>query len=202
MSQQHWNTVYQTKPTNTVSWYEAYPKRSVDTIRAFSLPADAHILDVGGGDSRLVDALLELGFTNLTVLDISANALERAKIRLGDRAGQVRWVVADITDYQPAQPVDVWHDRAAFHFLITAGAVARYLEAAESGIRPGGYLTLGTFAANGPTHCSGLLVRQYSPTDLTRQFSRRFVKLYCEEADHHTPSGAVQTFTFCQFERR
>ena len=105
-------------------------------------------------------------------------------------------------DCWPAQPVDVWHDQAAFHFLTTADAVGRYLEAAESGIRPGGYLTVGTFSANGPTHCSGLPIRQYSPTDLTGQFSRQFVKLYCEEADHHTPTGAVQAFTFCQLERR
>lgn len=202
MNQHHWNTVYQSKPTDAVSWYEAYPQRSVDTICAFGLPTNARIVDVGGGDSRLVDALLDLGFTNLTVLDISANALERTKMRLGDRAAMVQWVITDVTDYQPTLPVDVWHDRAAFHFMTTADAVARYLDAAGSGIRPGGYLTVGTFSTNGPTQCSGLPVRQYSPDALAGQFSGHFTKLYCDEADHHTPTGAVQSFTFCQFERQ
>ncbi|MBC8153024.1 MAG: class I SAM-dependent methyltransferase [Bacteroidetes bacterium] len=194
MSQQHWNTVYQTKPSDTVSWYEAYPQRSVDTIQAFGLATDARIVDVGGGDSRLVDALLDLGFTNITVLDISSDALERAS--------QVHWVVANITDYRPTQSFDVWHDRAAFHFLTTATAVSSYLDVAGSGIRPGGYLTIGTFSTNGPTQCSNLPVRQYSPDALAGEFSGTFSKLYCEEADHYTPTGTVQAFTFCQFERR
>ncbi|MEZ0612369.1 trans-aconitate 2-methyltransferase [Fibrella sp. WM1] len=202
MDQTHWNQVYQTKAAETVSWYEAYPQRSVDTIVSFGLSPQARLIDVGGGDSRLVDALLDLGFVNLTVLDISMSALERAKRRLGNRADLVSWIVADITSYQPDQPFDIWHDRAAFHFLTTPAEVARYLAVAKAGIKTGGILTVGTFAENGPTHCSGLPVRQYAPDTLARQFSAHFTKRHCETTEHQTPSGAKQAFTFCQFERK
>ncbi len=197
----HWNTVFQTKRPDEVSWYEAYPGRSVDTVEGFGLPRTARIIDIGGGDSRLVDALLVLGYEHLTVLDISADALDRAKTRLGTLAQRVQWVVSDVTTYQPDEPFDLWHDRAAFHFLTTDDAVARYLAAAESGVRAGGYLTVGTFSDNGPTQCSGLPVQQYSPDQLAGRFGRQFAKIHCNEADHQTPTGAVQRFTFCQFRR-
>ncbi len=199
--QTHWNTVFQTKRPDEVSWYEAYPHRSVATLEGFGLPRTARIIDIGGGDSRLVDALLALDYACLTVLDISADALDRAKTRLGKLAHRVQWIVSDVTTYRPAEPFDIWHDRAAFHFLTTTDAVARYLAAAEAGVRAGGYLTVGTFSDNGPKQCSGLPVQQYSPDQLAGRFGQQFDKLRCDEADHQTPTGAVQRFTFCQFQR-
>lgn len=197
----YWNTIYQTKPAHTVSWYEHYPHHSVRMILSAELPLDARIIDVGGGDSRLVDALLALGFQNVTVLDLSQHALDRAKARLGHRADEVNWLVEDITAFTPPVPFDFWHDRAAFHFLTTPDLVARYLHVAQAGIRKGGVLTVGTFAEDGPTRCSGLPVRQYSPKTLTGQFAPYFTRQQCDAVDHQTPSGVVQAFTFCQFTR-
>ena len=202
INEQHWNQVYRTKAETEVSWFEAYPHRSVATIQAFGLLKTAPIIDVGGGESRLVDALLELGYQDLTVLDISAEALAKAQQRLGHQATRVRWVVCDVTTYRPDKPFQVWHDRATFHFLTADTQVRAYLTNAERGVAPGGFLTVGTFSDHGPTRCSGLTVRQYSPATLSRQFARWFTKLYCEEADHATPGGSVQTFTFCQFQRK
>ena len=201
-NQQHWNQVYSTKAETEVSWFEVYPHRSVATIQAFNVPKTASIIDIGGGESRLVDALLDLGYENLTVLDISAEAFAKAKQRLGSRAMRVRWVVSDVTTFRPDTPFRVWHDRATFHFLTADAQVDSYLTIAQQGVVPGGFLTVGTFSDRGPTRCSGLTVRQYSPATLTNQFAKGFAKLYCEEADHQTPGGQVQTFTFCQFQRQ
>lgn len=198
----HWNTVYSTKQPTEVSWYEAYPQHSVDTIVGFNLPKTTAIIDVGGGDSRLVDALLDLGYTNLTVLDISAQALERAKVRLGTLADAVNWVVSDVTQFRPDQAFTVWHDRATFHFLTTVPQLDSYLSLIERSVVPGGFLSVATFSDTGPTQCSGLTVRQYSPDALTNQFIRGFARLKCEEADHLTPFQTYQRFTFCQFQRR
>ncbi len=201
VDQQHWNKVYSSKAETDVSWYETYPHRSVSTIESFSLSKMARIIDVGGGESRLVDALLTLGYQNLTVLDISVEALARAQQRLGNRARRVRWVISDVTTFQPEEPFHIWHDRATFHFLTHEPQINAYLANAEQSVIPGGFLTVGTFSDRGPSQCSGLTVRQYSPITLASQFANRFTKLHCEEADHQTPTGSVQTFTFCQFQR-
>lgn len=200
--QQHWNHVYETKRSNEVSWYEDYPHYSVDTIEGFNVPKTARIVDVGGGDSRLVDALLDLGYENLTILDISAQALERAKARLGSAAHRVQWVVGDVTQFQPDNNFNVWHDRATFHFLTVVQQTAAYLSIVEKNIVPGGFLSVATFSDKGPSQCSGLTVQQYSPDALTHQFARRFTKLQCEEITHPTPFGTEQLFTFCQFQRK
>lgn len=200
--EQHWNTVYQTKQPTEVSWYEEYPHYSVSLINGFNLTKTAKIIDVGGGDSRLVDALLELGYTDVTVLDISEQAIERAKARLGSRADQVQWVVSDITCFQPNHPFDLWHDRAAFHFLTTEPKINAYLSVAQRVILADDFLSVATFSDKGPSKCSGLTVRQYSQEALSQQFTGRFAKLRCEEITHETPFGTQQLFTTCQFQRK
>lgn len=200
--EQHWNNVYQTKQPTQVSWYEEYPHYSVSLINGFNLPKTAKVIDVGGGDSRLVDALLELGYTDVTVLDISEQAINRAKARLCSRADLVKWVVSDITNFQPNHPFDLWHDRAAFHFLTTEPQINAYLSIAKRAIPAGGFLSVATFSDRGPSTCSGLTVRQYSQEALSQQFMGLFVKLRCEEITHNTPFGTQQLFTTCQFQRK
>lgn len=161
----HWDTVYETKSPNQVSWTQEIPQTSIEFIDSFGLAKTAKIIDVGGGDSKLVDYLLDRGFENVTVLDISANALEKAKKRLGKRADNVNWVVSDITDFDPETRFDVWHDRATFHFLTTDAQVSKYMETARKSVNS--YLTIGTFSENGPLTCSGLAIKQYSEDALT-----------------------------------
>jgi ubiquinone/menaquinone biosynthesis C-methylase UbiE len=148
--EQHWNHVYHTKQPTDVSWYEEYPHYSVSLIEGFNLAKTARVIDVGGGDSRLVDALLELGYLNLTVLDISEQAIKRAKARLGSRADQVQWIVSDVTRFAPSQSFDAWHDRATFHFLTTEPQIDAYLSIAEQAIPAGGFLSVATFSDQGP----------------------------------------------------
>jgi hypothetical protein len=193
----HWENVYSTKQPNEVSWTQEIPQSSLDFIRGFQLPKSASIIDIGGGDSRLVDFLLEEGYTDITVLDISVSALERAKIRLGERGEKVTWIVSDITEFKPEKHYKVWHDRATFHFLTTTEQIESYLTIAREAID--GYLTIGTFSENGPKKCSGLDIKQYSEQDLITAFSKDFNKLKCIEEDHITPFNTLQNFTFCSF---
>lgn len=195
----HWDTVYQTKQPDEVSWTQSIPQTSLDFIHSFKLPKSAKIIDVGGGDSRLVDFLLDEGFENLTVLDISAKALERAKKRLGEKAKKVNWVVSDITDYKPETVFDVWHDRATFHFLTTTEEIAPYLELARKTVA--GFMTIGTFSDAGPKKCSGLNIKQYSESELQAQLDGGFEKIRCITEDHQTPFGTSQNFLFCSFKR-
>jgi cyclopropane fatty-acyl-phospholipid synthase-like methyltransferase len=193
----HWDTVYQTKQPNEVSWTQPMPQTSLDFIRSFDLPKTAKILDVGGGDSQLAEHLLQEGYENITVLDISRKALSRAKKRLGRQARKVKWVVSDITNFQPAEAFDVWHDRATFHFLTETGQVERYLETAQKAVSR--YLVVGTFSTTGPRKCSGLDIKQYSEADLEAAFEKGFRKIRCVNEDHETPFHTLQNFTFCSF---
>lgn len=195
----HWETVYETKHPNQVSWTQEVPHTSLQFIRSFGLAKTSSIIDIGGGDSRLVDFLLDEGFENITVLDISAKALDRAKQRLGHRAQQVNWVVSDILTFKPNTTFDVWHDRATFHFLIQTDQITSYLNLARSSVS--GYLTIGTFSETGPDKCSGLPVRRYDESDLTEQLQNGFDKLRCETEDHITPFATTQSFLFCSFKR-
>ena len=199
----HWDHIYATKRPDQVSWTQPAPGLSLAFIRSFGLPpASARIVDVGGGDSQLADHLLDLGYEHLTVLDISEEALRKAQTRLGpERAARVRWVVADVLDYHPNQPFDVWHDRAAFHFMTTELQVAAYMAVARAGVAPTGYLTIGTFSVDGPNRCSNLPVRQYDEETLTSQLRQGFQKVRCEREDHRTPFGTTQNFVFCSFRR-
>lgn len=196
----HWETVYETKEPSQVSWTQELPKTSLDFITSFDLPKNARIIDVGGGDSKLVDFLLEAGFTNITVLDISSKALERAKLRLGEKANKIEWIVSDITDFKPQRSFDLWHDRAAFHFLTSPEQKEKYLETIQNNVN--GYLVLGTFSENGPKKCSGLDIQQYSEASLSQLLEDDFEKIKCVTEDHTTPFNTTQNFLFCSFKKR
>ncbi len=197
--QKHWETVYRTKQPNEVSWTQEIPATSLDFIHAFNLPRTASIVDIGGGDSKFVDYLLEEGFENITVLDISAAALEKTKKRLGDKAAKVKWVVSDVTDFKPATKFDVWHDRATFHFLTTPQQIKKYIETASKSVT--GFLTIGTFSDKGPDKCSGLDTKKYSEKTLTSVLKKEFDKLRCITEYHLTPFQTSQHFLFCSFKR-
>lgn len=199
----HWETVYETKQPADVSWFQPLPARSVALIEAAGAGPDSAIIDIGGGDAMLVDALLERGHTQLTVLDLAGAALARARTRLGAHASSVTWIEVDITlATLPADSFDVWHDRAVFHFLTSPEDRERYLALATASIRRGGALVIGTFALDGPTRCSGLDVAQYSPGTLAAEFASAFELEHAVSDVHATPWGAEQRFTFVVLRRR
>lgn len=199
---EHWEKVFATKVENEFSWFQPYPKTSVEFLELFNLSLDANIIDIGGGDSHLVDVLIEKGYSNIYVLDISALALERAKKRLGEKANRVNWIVSDITDFKPKVKFDFWHDRAAFHFLTSEVQVSKYVSIAERAINPGGYLILGTFSETGPTKCSGLEIKQYNETSMSSRFEKSFERIKCIEEIHATPFNTTQNFLFCSFKKK
>ncbi|MEQ1552893.1 MAG: class I SAM-dependent methyltransferase [Ferruginibacter sp.] len=196
----HWDTVYKTKNPNEVSWTQAVPKTSLDFIHSFGVDKTAKIIDIGGGDSTLVDNLLNEGFVNITVLDISKTALLKAKKRLGVRAKTVQWIVSDVTNFEPTTTYDVWHDRATFHFLTTEEERAIYLKTAKNTVA--GYLTIGTFSEDGPDRCSGLEIKKYSKEKLSTEFKNSFDKIRCITENHITPFGTKQNFLFCSFKKQ
>jgi SAM-dependent methyltransferase len=198
-TQNHWDTVYKTKDPRQVSWTQAVPVTSLNFIHSFGLPKTAKIIDIGGGDSKLADYLLEEGYENITVLDISAQALNKAKKRLGDKAKKINWVVSDVTEFKPTTTFDVWHDRATFHFLTTGEQIAKYLNIAKKSVA--GFLTIGTFSESGPQKCSGLQTRQYSEEKLAAELQNGFDKIRCITEDHTTPFDTKQNFLFCSFKR-
>jgi len=195
----HWETVYETKNPDQVSWTQETPKTSLEYIHSFGLNKDAKIIDIGGGDSKLVDHLLHAGFKNITVLDISEKALEKAKKRLGEKAKNVNWIVSDITTFVPETSFDVWHDRAVFHFLTTPEDIEKYVTIVTKTVT--GYLIMGTFSENGPTKCSGLEIKQYNEEKLTTVFKKEFKKTACIIEDHKTPFDTIQNFLFCSFKK-
>jgi 2-polyprenyl-3-methyl-5-hydroxy-6-metoxy-1,4-benzoquinol methylase len=198
-SKKHWETVYETKNPEEVSWTQETPKTSLDFIYSFNLPKSAKIIDIGGGDSKLVDHLIEEGFENITVLDISAAALLKAKQRLGEKGKKVNWIVSDITQFEPNTSFDVWHDRATFHFLTTPKQISKYIEIAQKSVN--GYLIIGTFSENGPKKCSGLDIKQYNEEALTKELKNSFKKISCVTEDHKTPFNTTQNFLFCSFKK-
>lgn len=198
-TKEHWKNVFANKPENEVSWFQPYPKTSIEFIELFNIPLDANIIDIGGGDSHLVDLLLEKGYQNIWVLDISENALARVKKRLGEKATKVHWVVSDVIDFVPKVQYDFWHDRAAFHFLTTDENINRYVSIAEKGIKTNGVLILGTFSETGPTKCSGLEIKQYSETSISSRFELSFDRIKCITEEHQTPFNTIQNFLFCSF---
>ena len=199
---QFWDEIYTTKQEEETSWFQPYPKTSMDFIALFKLPNTANIIDIVGGDSHFVDALLDKGYLNIWVLDISAAAIEKAKKRLGDRAYLVHWVVADVTDFKPTVYFDFWHDRAAFHFLTTPQKVQQYVSVAEKAIQKKGYLVLGTFSEEGPAKCSGLDVQQYSAASMSAKFDINFERIKCIQEAHQTPFNTIQQFLFCSFSKK
>lgn len=196
---EHWDKVYETKNPHEVSWTQEIPTTSLEMIHSFGLDRSAKIIDIGGGDSKLVDYLLDEGFENITVLDISAKALGKAQARLGENAKKVSWIVSDITQFKPQTTYDVWHDRATFHFLTEETQVKKYVDLTKQAVT--GYLTIGTFSENGPEKCSGLFIRQYTEETLASVFGESFEKLSCKRENHVTPFGTVQNFVFCSFKK-
>jgi SAM-dependent methyltransferase len=196
----HWEKVFKEKKLTEVSWYQSRPVTSIDMIHSSGLPKEASIIDIGSGDSFLIDYLLDEGYTNLYVLDISATALERAKARLGKKAARVHWIVSDVLDFMSEVKFDFWHDRAAFHFLTDAKDIARYVEIVKQNVK--GYLSIGTFSDKGPLKCSGLEIKQYSEDMLSQRFQEAFNKVKCLNEKHTTPAQSVQEFTFCLFKKK
>ncbi|HEY9280083.1 MAG TPA: class I SAM-dependent methyltransferase [Eoetvoesiella sp.] len=197
-SKEHWDTIYTSKSSDHVSWFQTHAKLSLQFINETGLLADASIIDVGGGASTLVDDLLDKGFSKITILDLSATALAVAQQRLGSRSQTVQWMEANIVEVQlPQYAYDVWHDRAVFHFLTSPQERHAYVEQVLRSVRPGGHVIIATFSEDGPTQCSGLPVTRYSAEELYAEFGARFTLLRHVKEDHHTPSGALQKFVYC-----
>jgi SAM-dependent methyltransferase len=196
----HWEKVYDTKNPDEVSWTQKIPQTSLDLIEEVAKDKTAKIIDIGGGDSNLIDFLLEKGFENISVLDISAKALEKAKERLGNRAENVEWIATDITAFKTNTTYDIWHDRAAFHFLTTEEDIQKYVEIVKNAVSD--TLIIGTFSVNGPQKCSGLPIVQYDEDRLKDIFSQDFELIKSFTEDHITPFNTVQNFIFCQFKKK
>ncbi|MCB9263142.1 MAG: class I SAM-dependent methyltransferase [Flavobacteriales bacterium] len=196
----HWENVYATKTPEQVSWTQATPQTSLDLIATFQLPKSANIIDVGGGDSHLVDFLLELGYQNITVLDVSGKALERAQKRLGEKAKNVEWIECNILDFTPTKQYDLWHDRAAFHFLTSVEDIEKYVDTVSNFVCNG--LCIATFSTEGPLKCSGLSISQYDEKKLCELFDNCFKKVACHTENHTTPFDTKQNFLFCTFQKK
>ena len=198
----HWENVYTTKGEDQVSWFQETPAPSLELIElAGAVPASG-IIDIGGGASRLADCLVSQDYEDVTVLDVSAAALAAAQSRMGDRASRVTWIAADVTDWQPSRSYDVWHDRAAFHFLNLPEDQAAYVARLRRALRPGGHAIIGTFAPDGPERCSGLVVSRYDATSLAATLGSGFELIDTGRHEHTTPWGAKQKFQFSTFRRK
>ncbi len=199
--QSHWENVYRTKSDREVSWFEESPALSLDLIRATGVDHKAALIDIGGGASRLVDVLLDDGFEDISVLDLSEAALATSQARLGVRGATVDWLLADVTSWQPPRAYDVWHDRAVFHFLTSQEDRAAYAACASKGVRAGGHLIIGTFALDGPERCSGLPVMRHDAASIGAVLGSAFTQVESRRHDHRTPAGSTQRFQFSRFTR-
>lgn len=194
----HWEHIYETKAPTQVSWFQEHARYSLQFIQHTGIQKSDHIIDIGGGASTLVDDLLAADFQNISVLDVSATALQVARQRLGTRASVVNWIEADITQADlPAQAYDVWHDRAVFHFLTQPVDRQHYIDTVRQAVRKGGHVIVATFAIDGPDHCSGLEVVRYSPESLHDEFGKGFEIVDSTHETHHTPFGTEQKFIYC-----
>jgi len=198
----HWEAVYQQRPLDAVSWYQSYPTRSIALIRASGIDTQEAIIDVGGGASFLVDALLQDGFRDLTVLDISSTVLERVRERLGPLATHVSLIQADVTTFAPSRRFALWHDRAVFHFLTAPEDRARYLRVLDSALTPNGHLILAAFGPDGPERCSGLPVTRYGVASLSDTLGSGWSLQESSLEEHRTPTGVAQQFIYALFRRR
>ena len=200
--QVHWESVYSQKGEQEVSWFQEAPEPSLELIARTDATPQSGIIDIGGGASRLVDALLSRGFNDLCVLDLSEAALAKARARLGERATKVRWITADVTTWQPDARYDLWHDRAAFHFLTEPAAQRAYVERVRLALRAGGHAIIATFALDGPEKCSGLPVARHSAETIAALLGAEFALVDTRRHEHTTPWGSVQKFQFSTFVRR
>ena len=192
----HWENVYNKKNENEVSWYQKVPNISLDIIKSLDLNLNSKIIDIGAGESRLVDNLLDLGFNNIDVLDISKKSIEKAQKRLGLKSDKINWIVSDINDFKPDEKYDLWHDRAAFHFLKDPVQINNYVVLANSSLNNNGKIVLGTFSSNGPLKCSGLEVSRYNQKSVSNVFSKCFTLLNYQHSNHPTPFDTTQEFLF------
>lgn len=192
---EHWDTVYTTKASDEVSWFQATPTTSLRLLEQWAPPSGS-VLDVGSGASTLVESLLDAGWVDVTILDISEEALNEVRGRLGGHVAEVSFITADVCSWQPHRTYDAWHDRAVFHFLVERTDRDRYVAVTTQAVAPGGVVVLGTFAADGPTQCSGLPTARYDTDSLARAFGSAFVLEHAEREEHTTPAGAVQPFSW------
>jgi trans-aconitate methyltransferase len=199
---EYWEAVYTTRDETDVSWFQDSPAPSLELIEQVGPQPQAAIIDIGGGASRLADSLLERGFRRVTVLDISAAALDLAALRLGRRASEVQWIVDDVTEWHPSRRFDIWHDRAAFHFLVDPADRAAYIARLKQALVPGGHAIIATFAADGPEICSGLPVHRTDAAELAKELGAEFTLLNSRGHDHATPWNASQRFQFSIFQRQ
>ena len=197
----HWEHAWTARPGDRLSWYQAHPAASLAMIRHAEVGATEPLIDVGGGAARLVDCLLDAGFDDLTVLDVSATALDQARHRLGKRAERVHWVESDVTRFEPTRGYALWHDRAVFHFLTEDSDRARYIRVMDRALAPGGQAIIATFARGGPERCSGLPVVQYDADRLCAELGERWLLLEEGSERHATPAGANQEFAWFRFAR-
>lgn len=197
----HWEAVFETKSEKEVSWYQEKPVSSIQMIQSCKLPIDAKIIDIGGGDSYLIDSLIDLGYTNLYLLDISEKAIERAKQRLGEKAKFVTFIVSDVLDFQKVNEFDVWHDRASFHFLIQDSEIEKYKTNTVNALKNNGCFIIGAFSEEGPEKCSGLPITQYSIEKMESLFEHDFQLENCFTEDHKTPFNTIQNFIFCLYKK-
>jgi SAM-dependent methyltransferase len=200
--QNHWENVYSTKGENQVSWFQETPAPSLELIELAGAIRSSAIIDIGGGASRLADCLVSKGYENVTVLDLSAAALAAARARMGDKAARVTWLAADVTIWEPSRAYDIWHDRAAFHFLNDPKDQAAYVARLRRALRPGGHAIIGTFALDGPERCSGLPVSRYDANSLAATLGGGFELIDTRRHEHTTPWGATQKFQFSTFRRQ
>ena len=198
----HWQEVYQKKNENEVSWFQKTPKISLEFISSLNLNLNSKIIDVGGGESRLVDSLLDLGYTNVSVLDISSKSIEKTKKRLGLRSKLVNWIVSDINDFKPKYKYDLWHDRAAFHFLKNRFEINNYVKLLKSYLNVNADLIIATFSENGPLKCSGLEVSRYSKNSISNLFKNDFNLIESKISIHNTPFDTTQEFLFTKFKKK
>jgi ubiquinone/menaquinone biosynthesis C-methylase UbiE len=198
---EHWQRVWTSRSPEEMSWFEAEPTTSLELIGSLALPRESRIVDVGGGASTLVDGLVGLGFTHVTIVDIAEAALDAARRRLGPLGAGVTWLAADARHLSLPEPVDLWHDRAVFHFLTSAADQQAYLAALRGALRSGGHVLIATFGSNGPERCSGLPVQRYDAHQLGGRLGDGFELGHTVERVHTTPSGTRQAFTYGLFRR-
>lgn len=198
---EHWQTVYQTKPTDRVSWYQNRPTPSLDALERLEASPDQSLIDIGGGASSLAVELLRMGWRDLAVLDIAEAALASARAAMGADAARIDWITANITTWSPARTFDIWHDRAVFHFLTDPAERTAYKSALANGLARGGMVLIATFARNGPEQCSNLAVQRYDAPDLEQEFGKGWRLIDSWPETHRTPAGNPQAFTWCAFRR-
>ncbi|MDO9511766.1 MAG: class I SAM-dependent methyltransferase [Bacteroidales bacterium] len=197
----HWEKIYSRMAFEEVSWYQSIPHVSLELIEKYTSSGESAIIDIGGGESRIAENLITNGYKNVSVLDISAEAIRKSRLNLGDKADSITWIESDVCDFIQENSYDIWHDRAAFHFLTKDEDIKTYVRNLTISLKPGGIFIVGTFASDGPEKCSGVEIRRYSPALLQQALGNTFEKLECHEHQHSTPSGAVQNFIFCVFRK-